>query len=102
MLSTPPFSERDIRSAYAAHQEMPSVGNLESVRSSTARSISKGRATISTDEFHGRVSLKPCRKRLGGGVSQQINRYVVFQVHQKCPITLTFAPSPFVHTYYFD
>jgi len=101
-LSTSPFSERNPTRAYAAHEDMPAIGNLKRLRSSTRCPISKGGTAVPTDELHRRVSLEPGGKRLGSCVSQQIDGHTLFQVYQKRPIALTFAPGPFIDPYYFD
>src|SRR5690348_9700285 len=80
-------------------QKMPAIGNLKRLWGSTGGPIGKGGAAITADQFHGRMSLKPDRKGLGGRIGQQIDRKPMLQIDQDRSIALAFAPRPLVYSH---
>jgi hypothetical protein len=83
-------------------EDVPAIGNLKRLRSSTRCPTGRGGAAVPTDERHRRVSLQPSGKRLSSCVSQQIDGDALFQIYQQRPIALTFAPGPLIDPSYFD
>jgi hypothetical protein len=97
MLSTPPFSERDRRSAYAAHEQMPAIGHLNRLRGSFLRCSGILAPAIAADHFDLGMLLEPRTNRLHGPIRQEIQRSSRFEITNQRPIVQAAFVGPVIN-----
>src|SRR5258708_38774880 len=91
LLSTPPFSERYLTSAYAAHDQVVAVSHLDRMRQGAFDGIRIATGSVSADGFHFLVILQPGQDRFHMGVWQEIEWLAGLKIEHQCSVAV---PAP--------
>lgn len=75
-------SEQGLQCITEILQDVPPIGNLNSLRGSTGCSSPIGIPTVAADDFDTRMRLQPSCNGGFGALGQQINWFVFFQIDQ--------------------
>ena len=77
-------------------QQVPAIGDLNSIRRTLAHAISVGSRAVASDHLDTRVLAKPCGQCFCLLVRQEIHNLVALQIHQNGSVAVASAPSPVV------
>ena len=81
-------------------EKMSTVRYLHSCRRTLSDRAGIGFRTISGDDLYSWVCFEPSAQRLRFTIRQQINRSLLFFVHQQRAVTLTAPKRKIIHTRY--
>ena len=100
MLSTPPFSERDLTSAYAAHYQVKTIGDLCGLGSPLLGRISIAAGSVSADDFNLRVLFEPRLDRFRSAIWQEVDHSMLFSIDKHRTKRLPSFVEPIIDSYY--
>src|SRR6266487_84431 len=100
LLSTPPFSERCLTNAYAAHHEVVPISDLPGVRGTTCGCLRIRPRTIPADDLHASMHTQPTDDGISIPIRQQLDRAMSLQIDQQRAIAIPFFPGEIVQAQY--
>jgi len=78
--------------------KMKPIGNLDSLRRASRRTVSIVQCAIARDDLHSGMRLQPGRERLSRPIAKHLDGLVTFQIDEEGSVRLTFTNGKIVHT----